>query len=31
MGIDYIAMRKYYICDIGLLYSGDMWFLERFA
>ncbi|HEX4021504.1 MAG TPA: phenylalanine--tRNA ligase subunit alpha [Acidobacteriaceae bacterium] len=31
MGIDRIAMMKYGISDIGLLYSGDMRFLEQFA
>ncbi|WP_446745160.1 phenylalanine--tRNA ligase subunit alpha [Silvibacterium acidisoli] len=31
MGIDRIAMMKYGISDIGLLYSGDVRFLEQFA
>jgi phenylalanyl-tRNA synthetase alpha chain len=31
MGIDRIAMMKYGIGDIGLLYSGDQRFLEQFA
>jgi phenylalanyl-tRNA synthetase alpha chain len=31
MGIDRIAMMKYSIGDIGLLYSGDLRFLEQFA
>jgi phenylalanyl-tRNA synthetase alpha chain len=31
MGIDRIAMMKYGITDIGLLYSGDLRFLEQFA
>ena len=31
MGVDRIAMMKYGIADIGLLYSGDMRFLEQFA
>ena len=31
MGVDHIAMMKYGISDIGLLYSGDMRFLEQFA
>ncbi len=31
MGIDRIAMMKYGISDISLLYSGDMRFLEQFA
>ncbi|MGC9291596.1 MAG: phenylalanine--tRNA ligase subunit alpha [Acidobacteriaceae bacterium] len=31
MGIDRIAMMKYGISEIGLLYSGDMRFLEQFA
>src|SRR6202046_1494448 len=31
MGVDRIAMMKYCISDIGLLYSGDMRFLEQFA
>jgi phenylalanyl-tRNA synthetase alpha chain len=31
MGVDRIAMMKYGISDIGLLYSGDMRFLEQFA
>ncbi len=31
MGVDRIAMMKYGINDIGLLYSGDMRFLEQFA
>ncbi len=31
MGIDRIAMMKYGISDIGLLYSGDARFLEQFA
>ena len=31
MGIDRIAMMKYGIGDIGLLYSGDLRFLEQFA
>ena len=30
MGIDRIAMMKYGISDIGLLYSGDARFLEQF-
>ena len=30
MGIDRIAMMKYGIGDIGLLYSGDLRFLEQF-
>jgi len=30
MGVDRIAMMKYGISDIGLLYSGDMRFLEQF-
>jgi phenylalanyl-tRNA synthetase alpha chain len=31
MGIDRIAMMKYGIGDIGLLYSGDLRFLEQFG
>ncbi|MGC9197896.1 MAG: phenylalanine--tRNA ligase subunit alpha [Acidobacteriaceae bacterium] len=31
MGVDRIAMMKYGIGDIGLLYSGDLRFLEQFA
>jgi len=31
MGVDRIAMMKYGISDIGLLYSGDMRFLEQFS
>jgi phenylalanyl-tRNA synthetase alpha chain len=31
MGVDRIAMMKYGIGDIGLLYSGDVRFLEQFA
>ncbi len=31
MGVERIAMMKYGIADIGLLYSGDMRFLEQFA
>jgi phenylalanyl-tRNA synthetase alpha chain len=31
MGIDRIAMMKYGISDIGLLYSGDVRFLEQFG
>jgi phenylalanyl-tRNA synthetase alpha chain len=31
MGVDRIAMMKYGISDIGLLYSGDLRFLEQFA
>lgn len=31
MGIDRVAMMKYGIGDIGLLYSGDLRFLEQFA
>ncbi|GGH02580.1 phenylalanine--tRNA ligase subunit alpha [Silvibacterium dinghuense] len=31
MGIDRIAMMKYGISDIGLLYSGDLRFLEQFG
>lgn len=31
MGVDRIAMMKYGIADIGLLYSGDVRFLEQFA
>jgi phenylalanyl-tRNA synthetase alpha chain len=31
MGVDRIAMMKYGISDIGLLYSGDVRFLEQFA
>ncbi len=31
MGIDRIAMMKYGITDIGLLYSGDLRFLEQFT
>ena len=31
MGVDRIAMMKYGITDIGLLYSGDTRFLEQFA
>jgi len=31
MGVDRIAMMKYGISDIGLLYSGDIRFLEQFA
>ena len=31
MGVDRIAMMKYGISDIGLLYSGDMRFLEQFT
>ena len=31
MGVDRIAMMKYGIRDIGLLYSGDMRFLEQFS
>jgi phenylalanyl-tRNA synthetase alpha chain len=30
MGVDRIAMMKYGITDIGLLYSGDARFLEQF-
>lgn len=30
MGVDRIAMMKYGISDIGLLYSGDVRFLEQF-
>ena len=31
MGVDRIAMMKYGISDIGLLYGGDIRFLEQFA
>ena len=31
MGVDRIAMMKYGITDIGLLYGGDARFLEQFA
>ncbi len=31
MGLDRIAMMKYGISDIGLLYSGDVRFLEQFS
>lgn len=31
MGVDRITMMKYGISDIGLLYSGDMRFLEQFG
>src|SRR5580693_3157295 len=31
MGVERIAMMKYGISDIGLLYSGDMRFLEQFG
>jgi phenylalanyl-tRNA synthetase alpha chain len=31
MGVDRIAMMKYSISDISLLYSGDLRFLEQFA
>ena len=31
MGVDRIAMMKYGIGEIGLLYSGDLRFLEQFA
>ena len=31
MGVDRIAMMKYGISDIGLLYGGDVRFLEQFA
>jgi len=31
MGVDRIAMMKYGISDIGLLYSGDVRFLEQLA
>src|ERR1700761_1861354 len=31
MGVDRIAMMKYGISDIGLLYSGDTRFLQQFA
>lgn len=31
MGVDRIAMMKYGITDIGLLYSGDVRFLEQFG
>ena len=31
MGIDRIAMMKYGITDISLMYSGDLRFLEQFA
>jgi phenylalanyl-tRNA synthetase alpha chain len=31
MGLDRIAMMKYGISDIGLLFSGDVRFLEQFA
>src|SRR5580700_610486 len=31
MGIDRVAMMKYGIGDIGLLYSGDLRFLEQFV
>ena len=30
MGVDRIAMMKYGITDIGLLYGGDARFLEQF-
>ncbi len=31
MGVDRIAMMKYGIRDIGLLYGGDVRFLEQFG
>jgi phenylalanyl-tRNA synthetase alpha chain len=31
MGVDRIAMMKYGISDIGLLYGGDVRFLEQFG
>ncbi|HTV14942.1 MAG TPA: hypothetical protein VME68_09515, partial [Acidobacteriaceae bacterium] len=31
MGVDRIAMMKYGIGEIGLLYSGDLRFLEQFS
>ncbi len=31
MGVDRIAMMKYGIADIGLLYGGDVRFLQQFA
>ena len=31
MGLDRIAMMKYGVSDIGLLYSGDVRFLEQFG
>ena len=31
MGVDRIAMMRYGISDIGLLYGGDVRFLEQFA
>ena len=31
MGVDRIAMMRYGITDIGLLYGGDVRFLEQFA
>ncbi len=31
MGVDRIAMMRYGIADIGLLYGGDVRFLEQFA
>ena len=31
MGVDRVAMMKYGIADIGLMYSGDARFLEQFA
>jgi phenylalanyl-tRNA synthetase alpha chain len=31
MGVDRIAMMKYGISDIGMLYSGDVRFLEQFG
>jgi phenylalanyl-tRNA synthetase alpha chain len=31
MGLDRIAMMKYGISDISLLFSGDVRFLEQFA
>lgn len=31
MGVDRIAMMKYGISDIGLLYAGDVRFLEQFS
>ena len=31
MGIDRVAMMKYGVSDIGLMFSGDLRFLEQFA
>ena len=31
MGVDRMAMMRYGISDIGLLYGGDLRFLQQFA